>query len=60
MSEELPTCSRCYGCGRIADSDDGEPWSWWETLPWPSNAAVVLGVVRPIPCPACSAGAEAS
>jgi len=47
-------CSRCDGCGLIADSDDGEPWTVWEQLP-PGSAgmAVRLGLVKPIDCPAC-------
>lgn len=46
-------CTRCDGCGCIADSKDGEPWTAWENLPPGSDAAVRLGLVRPIPCPAC-------
>lgn len=46
-------CDRCMGCGKIADSDDGEPWSDWEALPPGSDAAVKLGLVKPIPCPDC-------
>ena len=51
-------CPRCRGCGRIADSADGEPWSMWAELPPPENLAVVLGVVKPIPCPACGGSGE--
>lgn len=47
-------CPRCGGCGQIANTDDGEPWTAWTSLPVRSAAAVVLGVVRPIPCPTCS------
>lgn len=43
-------CQRCRGCGKIADSEDGEPW---ENIPAPSNIAVTLGMVKPIPCPDC-------
>jgi len=46
-------CARCNGCGSIADSEQGEPWTYWAELPRGSNAAVVLGVVKPIPCPVC-------
>lgn len=46
-------CRRCLGCGRIADSEEGEPWSMWLDLPLKSAAAVTLGVVRPIDCPDC-------
>lgn len=49
-----PECSRCDGCGEIADSEDGEPWTHWMDLPPGSNLAVVAGIVKPIPCPECS------
>lgn len=53
-------CTRCDGCGRLADSDDREPWSFWESLPWPSNMAVVMGLVKPIQCPDCNGRGEVS
>lgn len=46
-------CQRCDGCGRIADSDDGEPWTVWANLPPGSDLAVRMGIVNPIDCPAC-------
>ncbi len=46
-------CLRCNGCGKIANSDDGEPWTVWEELPPGADLAVKLGVVRPLPCPKC-------
>lgn len=46
-------CPRCYGCGQLADSDDQEPWSVWMDLPFRSSAAVIMGLVNPIPCPKC-------
>lgn len=45
-------CERCDGCGKVADSADQEPWTAWTSLPL--NAGVVLGLVRPIDCPACA------
>jgi DnaJ-class molecular chaperone len=51
--KQRETCRRCRGCGQIANSDDGEPWTFWAELPAPSNLAVQLGIVRPIPCPDC-------
>lgn len=48
------TCPKCDGCGLIADSDDGEAWTLWASLPPGSNAAVVMGIVKPIPRPKCS------
>jgi hypothetical protein len=52
---EEPTrpCPRCEGCGQIANSDDGEPWTVWEELPPGSDLAVRVGLVRPITCPGC-------
>ena len=46
-------CPRCDGCGQIANSDDGEPWTYWMDLPVKSALAVTLGLVRPVTCPAC-------
>jgi hypothetical protein len=53
MGNPVMGCSRCDGCGMLADSKDGEPWSSWMNLPLKSSAAVVFGVVKPIPCPDC-------
>ncbi len=46
-------CATCAGCGKIADSEEGEPWSMWEALPTVSKAAVALGIVKAIECPSC-------
>lgn len=46
-------CSRCDGCGQLADSDDREPWTFWMSLPVKSAAAVLLGLVKPVPCDVC-------
>ena len=46
-------CRRCEGCGQIANSDEGEPWTAWASLPPGSDLAVQLGMVKPIPCPDC-------
>jgi C4-type Zn-finger protein len=50
MSIECPTCA---GCGKIANDDEGTPWKYWAELPSPSNLAVTLGIVVPLPCPVC-------
>lgn len=47
-------CGRCEGCGQIADSEDGEPWTTWAELPPGADLAVRMGLVKPIPCPVCS------
>lgn len=49
----MSDCPKCQGSGRVADSDDQEPWSAWENLPLKSAAAVLIGLVRPMPCPRC-------
>lgn len=53
-TEDKPTeCSKCEGCGKVADSDDQEPWTAWLAMPLGSSGAVLLGLVKPIPCPEC-------
>ncbi len=52
-SAKEEACSRCDGCGLIADSDEGEPWTAWRDLPPGSDLAVQMGLVKPIPCPKC-------
>jgi len=51
-------CQTCDGCGRVADTEDREPWTAWTSLPLHSAAAVVLGIVRPITCPKCGGSGE--
>lgn len=46
-------CSKCRGCGQIADDDDGTPWTFWAELKFPENMSIVAGLVKPIPCPSC-------
>ncbi len=48
------TCTKCDGCGQVADTEAQEPWSAWINLPTGSAAAMLLGVVKPKPCPRCS------
>lgn len=52
------TCVRCDGEGRVADTDDMEPWSAWANLPPGSDLAVRLGLITPIPCPDCTTPQE--
>ena len=51
MAEMSEKCTNCEGEGRIANNDEGVPWSYYETLPPGSDIAVRLGWVKPIPCP---------
>jgi len=46
-------CICCDGCGKIADTDNAEPWTAWENLPPGSDLAVRSGLVQPVECPAC-------
>jgi len=46
-------CPGCHGCGQVANTDEGEPWTVWEGLPEDAKAGVYLGVVKPVPCPEC-------
>lgn len=46
-------CPKCRGEGRVANSDDQEPWSVWENLPEESKLAVHPGIVQPVECPVC-------
>jgi hypothetical protein len=46
-------CGQCAGCGKIANTTDGEPWSAWENLPPGADLMVKLGMVFAIPCPFC-------
>lgn len=55
---DRPTCHTCDGCGQVADTDDREPWTAWESLPPGSDMAVRMGLVKPIPCPDCQPAAE--
>lgn len=46
-------CDRCEGCGKVASGEEGAPWVRWLAIPPESRLAVTLGVVEPLPCPAC-------
>lgn len=46
-------CPGCDGCGKVADTDNREPWTAWTSLPVSSAMAVILGSVQPIPCDDC-------
>lgn len=52
-------CLKCDGCGRVANTDAEEPWTQWAELPVQSAAAVLMGIVKPIPCPECGGSGEA-
>ena len=51
--EDAMKCQRCDGCGKVATTDDQEPWSAWLALPVESAQALLLGIVKPITCPGC-------
>jgi len=56
---ELRSCKKCDGCGKVADTDDQEPWSSWMKLPLESSLAVLTGTVTPIDCPNCGGTGKA-
>ena len=53
-------CHKCDGCGQIANSDDEEPWTVWTALPLNASAALLTGIVRPLPCPRCNGSGQVS
>ena len=50
MSDE---CTQCRGCGKVANSDKQEAWTYWTELPPGSDLAVRTGLIKPITCPRC-------
>jgi len=46
-------CPRCRGCGKLANTEQQEPWIYWLELPIESQLAIALGVVKPEPCEEC-------
>jgi len=50
---EKEKCPRCDGCGKIADDEEGLPWSAWLSIPLQSSMAVLWGLVKPLQCPDC-------
>lgn len=54
----MAKCVRCEGCGKVATSDDREPWTYWENLPPGADLAVQLGLVRPEKCTDCEGTGE--
>lgn len=51
--EVMVKCGKCQGEGRVANSDDQEPWSVWANLRPGEDMAVRVGLVRPMACPRC-------
>ena len=49
---------KCEGCGKVADTEDQEPWTAWLELPLQSAGAVLLGAVTAIKCPECDGTGE--
>lgn len=58
QGERVP-CSRCDGCGKIANDEEGTPWIAWQSLPPGSDMAVRLGQVVPLECPKCGGSGSA-
>ena len=53
LDAAVPSCPRCDGCGKLADTEQKEPWTQWTSMPLHSSMAVLSGIVKPIPCPDC-------
>lgn len=53
FTTETGKCPKCEGCGKIANTKDQEPWTVWLDMPVGSATAVIMGLVRPLECPAC-------
>ncbi len=47
-------CKRCDDTRLIASDFEGASWGSWLALPEDAKSAVVLGIVYPVPCPACA------
>ncbi|MGP9682043.1 hypothetical protein [Brachybacterium sp. AOP3-A1-3] len=56
----------CHHCNDEKVTDDNDditervPWSFWQKLTPPSDMAVRMGMVKPIPCAHCQAPREQS
>ena len=57
---EADKCAQCDGCGRVADTADREPWTFYSKVPLESSAAVLLGLIKPIVCPVCNGSGQAA
>ena len=53
-------CNTCDGEGKVANTDNMEPWSQWAQLPVQSALAVVIGIVKPMTCPTCKGSGKAT
>lgn len=51
---EAEKCPSCDGCGLISSSDDHAPWTEILKIPLGSAAAVLMGLIRPLPCRECA------
>lgn len=47
-------CPTCEGCGQVAKTPDGEPWSLWELKQPGLGVAVAMGFIRPVTCKECN------
>ena len=46
-------CKTCEGSGKIANDGEKTPWSFYEKLPIESAGGVLMGFIKPTPCPDC-------
>ena len=59
VSQPVPNCTACDGCGQVADDEDRTPWTAWATLPRGADIAVRTGLVKPVRCEACAGTGKA-
>ena len=60
MSESQEVvCPTCQGCGKVANSNDGEPWTVWEKLSPGADLAVRAGIIYAVTCPRCGGSGSA-
>ncbi len=46
-------CKYCDGCGKVDDTSDHAPKTFWDKLPEPSKVALKLGLVKFVDCTHC-------
>lgn len=56
----MSDCSKCAGCGKVANDDDQTPWKYWDDMPEESKMAIRMGIVKPVTCPKCGGSGKVS
>jgi len=53
---DVKQCKTCLGCGLVADTKEQEPWTVWQNLPIKNAGSLLMGLIKPMPCPECAFG----